>query len=90
MTPLFLDSMWRGAGPYENDPPPDFNGEWWDSSSWAEMWAFSIARHSKGVNVLFFDDSVRYSRARDLWQLPWHKDWDFGMANQTTFPDWMN
>jgi len=31
---------------------------------------FAIERHAKGVNILFFDDSVRYLRARDLWQLP--------------------
>jgi prepilin-type N-terminal cleavage/methylation domain-containing protein/prepilin-type processing-associated H-X9-DG protein len=93
VTPLFLDAMWRGAGPYETDAPPDFNGEWVGMQmfgSWVEMYSFAIARHAKGVNILFFDSSVRYSRAKDLWQLPWHKDWDFGAASHTTFPGWMN
>ena len=92
VTPLFADSMWRGAGPYEDDSPQDYNGEWWNSApgAWEEMWAFSIERHTKGINILFFDSSVRYSRAKDLWQLPWHQNWDAKEASQVTFPDWLN
>jgi len=90
-TPLFLDAMWRGGGPSETDNPPDFNGDWSDfSGAWSEMWAFAMERHSKGVNILFFDASVHYSRAKDLWQLPWHKNWDSGVASQITIPAWMN
>jgi prepilin-type N-terminal cleavage/methylation domain-containing protein/prepilin-type processing-associated H-X9-DG protein len=86
-TPLFLDSMWRGAGPYENDTPPDFNGEWNGANQ--EMQHFAIERHAKGVNIVFFDSSVRYSMAKALWQFPWHKDWN--ATNETTdFPSWMN
>jgi prepilin-type N-terminal cleavage/methylation domain-containing protein/prepilin-type processing-associated H-X9-DG protein len=91
VTPLFLDSMWRGGGPYETDLPPDFNGEWWGmEGTWAEMYAFAIARHAQGVNILFFDSSVRYSRAKGLWQFPWHKDWDFGAVSIPEFPGWMD
>ncbi len=90
-TPLFLDAMWRGGGPYETDPPPDFNGEWEGmGTGWVEMWAFAIERHGKGVNLLFFDSSVRFSRARDLWQFPWHNNWDSVAASKVAFPDWMN
>jgi prepilin-type N-terminal cleavage/methylation domain-containing protein/prepilin-type processing-associated H-X9-DG protein len=86
-TPLFLDSMWRGAGPFENDVPADFNGEWNGANQ--EMQHFAIERHAEGVNIVFFDSSVRYSRAKMLWQLPWHKDWN--VTNETTvFPSWMN
>jgi prepilin-type N-terminal cleavage/methylation domain-containing protein/prepilin-type processing-associated H-X9-DG protein len=86
--PLFLDSMWRGGGPYETNAPTDFNGEWLGPG--AEMSYFTMARHAKGVNILFFDSSVRYSRARDLWQLPWHKDWNYAAASGLTLPGWMN
>lgn len=87
VTPLFLDAMWRGGGPFENDPPPAFNGEWLGAN--AEMHHFAIERHAKGVNILFFDSSVRNTRARDLWQLPWHKD--YNTTNETSvFPAWMN
>ena len=83
-TPLFLDSQWRGGGPYANDPPPAFNGQW----QWVEMNFFAIARHGRGVNVLCFDGSVARVRARDLWSLPWHKN--YAAPADLAFPDWMN
>jgi prepilin-type N-terminal cleavage/methylation domain-containing protein/prepilin-type processing-associated H-X9-DG protein len=89
VTPIFADAMWRGGGPHEDDPPPGFNGEW--AGAGAEMHHFAMFRHSKGINILFFDSSVRYTRAKDLWQLPWHKDYDDALAAQgRSFPDWMN
>ena len=92
LTPLFGDAMWRGAGPFEDDTAPDFNGEWWGMafSPLQEMWSFAIERHAKGVNLLYFDSSARYTRAKDLWQLPWHQNWDLGQASQVTLPGWMN
>ncbi|HEY5042130.1 MAG TPA: type II secretion system protein [Verrucomicrobiae bacterium] len=88
-TPLFLDAMWRGGGPFYNDIPPVFNGEWMGAG--AEMHHFAIKRHGKGVNILFFDSSVRNARAKDLWSLPWSKGYDVNAAAQAVgFPDWMN
>jgi prepilin-type processing-associated H-X9-DG protein len=87
ITPLFLDSMWRGGGPQGNDPAPQYNGQRYTIAG--EMHVFAMARHGKGVNVLFFDGSVRNCRAKDLWQLPWHKDYDINAA-RTVFPGWMN
>ena len=88
--PLFLDSMWRGGDPRETNSPPAFNGEWIEGSHDDDMHYFAIERHAKGVNILFFDGSVRYSRAKDLWQLPWHKNWDSSAAATVPFPGWMN
>ena len=88
-TPLFLDAMWRGGGPHFNDIPPAFNGEWRGVN--AEMHHFAIERHGKGVNILYFDSSVRNTRAKDLWSLPWSKGYDVNAAAQAIgFPDWMN
>jgi prepilin-type N-terminal cleavage/methylation domain-containing protein/prepilin-type processing-associated H-X9-DG protein len=88
-TPLFLDAMWRGGGPYYNDIPPAYNGEWMGAS--AEMHHFAIERHGKGVNILYFDSSVHNTRAKDLWSLPWSKGYDVNAAAQAVgFPDWMN
>jgi prepilin-type N-terminal cleavage/methylation domain-containing protein/prepilin-type processing-associated H-X9-DG protein len=88
-TPLFLDAMWRGGGAHCNDMPPSFNGEW--NGSGAEMQHFAIERHGKGVNILYFDSSVRNTRAKDLWSLPWSKGYDVNAAAQAVgFPDWMN
>ena len=89
LTPLFLDAMWRGGGPHADDMPPGFNGEWMGAK--AEMHHFAMARHGKGVNILFFDSSVRYSRPKDLWSMPWHKDYDVTAASRGIgFPAWMN
>lgn len=87
-TPMFLDSMWRGAAPEETDTPPPASGAW--GMEQEQMWTFAIFRHSKGVNIAFLDGSVRHSRAKDLWQLPWHKDWNYAAASGLTFPNWMN
>ena len=88
-TPLFLDAMWRGGGPNYSDAPPAFNGQW--LGVWAEMHHFAIARHDKGVNVLFFDGSVRYSPAKKLWNYYWHNHFDTTYAaDHIRFPAWMN
>jgi prepilin-type processing-associated H-X9-DG protein len=80
--------MWRGGGPSPDDVPPAFNGQW--SGVGAEMKHFAIERHNKGINVLFFDGSVRYQRARDLWNLPWNRNYDVSYAaTNIQFPDWM-
>jgi prepilin-type N-terminal cleavage/methylation domain-containing protein/prepilin-type processing-associated H-X9-DG protein len=88
ITPLFLDSMWRGGGPHSDDAPPQFNGQVSDLGS--EMSVFAIARHRKGVNVLFFDGSVRNARAKDLWRFPWHRQYDASASGSIAFPGWMN
>ena len=89
VTPLFLDAMWRGAGPHYNDIPPSFNGEWMGSG--AEMHHFAMGRHGKGVNILYFDSSVRFTRAKNLWGLPWSKGYDVNAYKEAVgFPDWMN
>jgi prepilin-type N-terminal cleavage/methylation domain-containing protein/prepilin-type processing-associated H-X9-DG protein len=88
-TPLFADSMWRGGGPSPQDSPPAFNGQWLGVQ--AEMHHFAIARHKKGINVLFFDGSVRYERAKDLWSLCWDNNYDVNYAAaHIQFPSWMN
>jgi prepilin-type N-terminal cleavage/methylation domain-containing protein/prepilin-type processing-associated H-X9-DG protein len=88
-TPLFLDAMWRGGGPRFNDIPPAFNGQWLGIRE--EMSHFAIERHGQGVNILYFDSSVRNTRARDLWSLPWSKGYDVNAAAQVVgFPAWMN
>jgi len=86
-TPLFFDSMWRGAGPDVDDPPPAFNGEAPFSVA-GEMGYVAMKRHGNGVNMLFFDSAVYNVRAKALWSLPWHQDWvtDTGLQ----FPGWMN
>lgn len=86
-TPLFADSMWRGGGPRHTDTAPAFNGQW--SGADAEFHHFAMHRHRKGINVLFFDSSVRYQQARDLWKLPWHRQFDENHHMRLRFPSWI-
>ncbi len=87
-TPLFGDTMWRGAFPHHTDPPPDFNGQW--SGAGAEGKHFAMQRHNKGINLLYFDGSVRYTRARDLWSLPWNREFDVDYAAKNLrLPGWI-
>ena len=84
--PVMADAMWRGGGPslYQANKHqrPQFNGQW-DSSS-QDMMHFALWRHGKGVNLSFFDGSVRKVRARKLWSLRWHRTFDVNHAEGTT------
>jgi len=85
--PIFLDSMWRGGGPFDSDAPPQFNGEWLGFE--AEMHHFAIDRHSGGVNCDFADGSVRKVRVRELWQLKWHREFNIEVSAAREWPQWM-
>ena len=90
LTPLMGDTMWRGGGPHHTFRPPASNGRWVDYD--AEFNHFALHRHSKGINLLYFDSSVRYARARELWGLPWNKEFDVNYASSqgpNFFPAWM-
>ncbi|MCF7973029.1 MAG: prepilin-type N-terminal cleavage/methylation domain-containing protein [Phycisphaerae bacterium] len=98
--PLFLDSMWRGGGPWYGDEagrsvspsyagirPPDFNGQWIGYNN--EMMHFAIDRHSRGVNSAFLDGSVRHVGIKGLWNLKWHKRYEAGKGFIGHWPDWL-
>ncbi len=87
MTPLFADSMWRGGGPTHTDPVPAFNGQW--SGAGAEFHHFAMQRHGKGIQLLFFDGSARAVRTRQLWRLPWHREFNREHYGKVRFPGWM-
>ena len=100
--PLFLDSMWRGGGPWYGDdsgrssapgfrgiiPAPLRNGQWinWDN----EMMHFAIDRHSHGVNSVMMGGSVRSVGLKGLWNLRWHKKYDERRGYTGEWPDWMS
>jgi prepilin-type N-terminal cleavage/methylation domain-containing protein/prepilin-type processing-associated H-X9-DG protein len=93
-TPLMADCMWRGGGPDsvsgQDGARPAFNGEW--SGAGYEFKHFQMHRHAKGIQVVFFDGSARYRRARDLWRLNWHNSFDITFADRqgaNFFPAWM-
>lgn len=91
--PLFLDSMWRGAGPdHRNatkDQAPNYNGEWLGYGQ--ESAHFAVARHSRGINIVYFDQSVRPTRSpRDIWNQQWHREYSRVPRDRSkNFPAWM-
>ena len=85
--PLFSDTMWRGGGPHHTASPPAFNGAWQGAGQ--EMHHFAFMRHGKGINMLFFDNSVRRVNVRDLWLQVWHRKFDDTYASRIKFPTWM-
>ena len=91
--PLFLDAMWRGGGPdHRNatkDAAPMYNGEW--SGAGYESKHFAFARHRRGVNILYFDSSVRSTGSpREIWSLKWHRSYRrAGFERVMRYPPWM-
>lgn len=91
--PLFLDSMWRGGGPdHRNatkDQAPSFNGQW--SGAGAESMHFAVARHGKGINVAYFDHSVRSTTSpKQIWRMKWHRSYQrHGHERTKNFPAWL-
>jgi len=98
--PLFLDSMWRGGGPWYGDPtgrssnpsfngikPPTSNGQWDGYNK--EMMHFALDRHSKGVNGVFLDGAVKHIGIKGLWSLKWHKKYEASRGFVGTWPEWM-
>lgn len=91
--PLHMDSMWRGGGPdhriAQKDYAPALNGEWTGYDS--ESAHFGIARHGRGINIAFFDQSVRSSRTpQKIWSYKWHRSYQrAGVERTRTFPAWM-
>lgn len=87
-TPIMGDCMWRGGGPHHLLLPPPYNGFWGGSSD--EFSHFAMMRHRKGIQLLFFDSSVRNIRVRKLWYLPWNKEFDTAYPYPADFfPPWM-
>jgi prepilin-type N-terminal cleavage/methylation domain-containing protein len=85
--PLFLDSMWRGGGPFHTDRPPQSNGEW--AGAGAEMHHFCFDRHKGGINGVFMDFSVRRIGLKELWKLKWHREFNTEYKRPWTWPSWM-
>jgi hypothetical protein len=92
--PVFLDSMWRGGGPFYRGGninsnrirPPDYNGQW-SGYAW-EMRHFCIDRHKECINSAFMDWSVRKVGLKELWKLKWHRQFDTS-GWPGVWPEWM-
>jgi len=83
--PVFLDSMWRGAGPRHTDPAPSEDGAW--RGAGGGMNHYAIDRHNGKNNTLFLDFSVRSVGIKELWKLKWNKGFDTGYTARYGGPD---
>lgn len=83
LAPIFFDSAWAAGLPLETDgPSSDPSNPYWSipevvASHMARLY---LDRHDFGVNLVFMDGSARNVRLENLWDLQWHRDWDFVLA----------
>jgi prepilin-type N-terminal cleavage/methylation domain-containing protein len=87
-TPLMLDCMWRGGGPYWEGGPETFAASAQPGVSSGdynrEMEHFTVPRHGSGkrTQMVFYDGSASAIKVKELWGLKWHRYW-----NQTYYID---
>jgi len=81
-TPLMLDSMWRGGGPWYDGGRDGFQAAAQPGISSGnanrEMEHFTVPRHGGGkrTQLVYFDGSAGSIKVRELWTLKWHRQWD--------------
>lgn len=92
--PLFLDCVWLGGFPEDNNPPPTSEeGPFFGGGSNGEMGRYCINRHGGAINAVFVDFTTRKVVLKELWGLKWHRNFD--TTNMRTrngyagWPDWM-
>lgn len=79
------------------EPTPDAH---WHASYGANVWIYNIngsqlqgrpaKRHGRGINMLFFDGSVRSTqRPTDLWKMKWTPTFNVDKWTNVNFPAWM-
>jgi prepilin-type N-terminal cleavage/methylation domain-containing protein/prepilin-type processing-associated H-X9-DG protein len=73
--PLFADCVWQGSNPLPTDPPASYSGE---CAVDATFQSFCIPRHPgrNPTDMVFVDGSVSAVGLKQLWQLPWSKNYD--------------
>ena len=93
--PLLLDCyFWCGWVTELNNPPATDGAQ--NRSDADAMNRYCINRHQERISAVFMDYSVRYLGLKELWTVPWHKDWDrggpwtsTGGVLPTDWPEWM-
>ncbi|MHC4325620.1 MAG: type II secretion system protein [Planctomycetota bacterium] len=91
--PFILDSYTYSVYAEADDKPPEFEvgAEYLQSG----ISRFCVNRHSGNVNGVFLDFSVRKVGLKELWTLPWHReykdDWQMLITRAKPFewPVWM-
>ena len=66
--PVFADSAWVDAWPFDTDPPGDLVS---GTAYWEEMQRVCLKRHKYTINVAFLDGHGENLPLEDLWKLKW-------------------
>ncbi len=84
--PLFGDCVWQGTNPTPADAPPTASGTCQVN---ATMPCFCIPRHQSRTpeDMVFVDGSASSVGLRQLWQLPWSKNWV--PPKSVLWPSWL-
>ncbi|MHC4637355.1 MAG: type II secretion system protein [Planctomycetota bacterium] len=91
--PMFLDGS-NGHVPWHSDNPPEFDGAVYGYGgvhhpNADEIRSYCLNRHNEHINGAFCDFSVRKIGLKELWELPWHRDWYMDNYNPPVWPPWM-
>jgi prepilin-type N-terminal cleavage/methylation domain-containing protein/prepilin-type processing-associated H-X9-DG protein len=81
-TPVLSDGVWSTGWPKEADAVPDslydparLNGANMDIN-YSNMARVCVARHFFAINVGFLDGHASTVQLPELWQIPWHRQWN--------------
>lgn len=87
--PVLMDCGFFLARPDDTDLPPATDGsEGWDPLvPNLAMGRIAHDRHNVGINVVFMDGSAKHVDVKELWNLKWHRDWNFVQTFE--WPLWM-
>ena len=86
-----IGGCYRYAGyPEAWDNPPEFEV----GAEYVGLGSFAVNRHNGSINMVFLDGGVRKVGLKELWTLPWHKEYKADYATRTSrgpinWPDWM-
>jgi prepilin-type N-terminal cleavage/methylation domain-containing protein/prepilin-type processing-associated H-X9-DG protein len=85
--PLFADCVWPGSNPAPADPPSLQSDT---CAVGATMASFAIARHGgrSPSNMAYIDGSVGIVGLRQLWTLPWSRNYNVALI-PTLWPLWI-
>jgi prepilin-type N-terminal cleavage/methylation domain-containing protein len=89
--PLFLDcSIFTYVNPRYFNEPPAYEADviYHVGVASGEIKRFCVNRHNEMINGAFLDFSVRRVGLKELWRLPWHRNWPMD-ASPPVWPAWM-
>jgi prepilin-type N-terminal cleavage/methylation domain-containing protein len=86
--PMITDG--GGSNPLRYSRPTAYEGEPDGPNGMNEMWGRIINRHNGGIQGAFCDNSIRWISVKELWDIPWSKNWfDMKSSGGPPWPKWI-